>query len=129
MYDSDTEMSCGWTPLTCRSWMSYLQGGARVARECTRVRLLGTREAQEGKGKGRIARCVRGQRDGGPLVIGLEVHVRAVGARLRLAVVLRRGHQIVLGLDVLLLGLLAPAHSVLILRMLSGRRHGASRGC
>ena len=28
-----------------------------------------TREAQEGRGKGRVARCVRGRRDGGPLVV------------------------------------------------------------
>ena len=57
-----------------------------------------TREAQEGRGKGRVARCVRGRRDGGPLVVGLEVHVRAVGARLGLAVVLRRGLGLGLGL-------------------------------
>ena len=80
----------------------------RAARECTRVRRLGTtREAQEGRGKGRVARCVRGRRDGGPLVVGLEVHVRAVGARLGLAVVLRRGHQVELGLHALRLVLLA----------------------
>ena len=97
--------------MTCRSWMSYLQGGARHgargARECTRVRLLGTREAREGKGKGRVARCVRGRRDGGPLVVGLEVYVRAVGARLGLTVVLRRGHEVELGLHALRLVLLA----------------------
>ena len=75
----------------------------RGARECTRARRLGTREAQEGKGKGRVARGVRGRRDGGPLVIGLEVHVGAVGARLGLAVVLRRGLGLGLGSGLLTL--------------------------
>ena len=52
----------------------------RGARECTRARLLGTREAQEGRGKGRVARCVRGRRGGGPLVVGLgEIYGRYRG--------------------------------------------------
>ena len=56
-----------------------------IVRECKGVRLLG-------KAKGCTARGVRGQRDVVPLVICLEVDVRAVGTGFGLAIVLCRGH-------------------------------------
>ncbi len=57
-------------------------------RECKGVQ----RSKAPGQRKGVYCKEREGQRVVVPLVIGLEVYVRAIGAGVGLAVVLRRGH-------------------------------------
>ena len=91
--------------------MSYLQRVARGCKGCKGCKGVHGGEAPGPRGctgcTGMCSGGCQGCKGVVPLVVGLKVHVRAVGARVRLAVMLRRGHQVELRLHVLLLVRLA----------------------